>query len=95
MKTNDEMLKVMKKWYSDIAGLRQKHQLVVIVWDDAGENKSHEIIDFIESKGLTNHFSAAYEQLEWQNGIAEASINSIMRLARTTMAESGLRGRFF
>jgi hypothetical protein len=48
MKTKDEMLKVMKEWYSDIADLRQKHQLVVIVRDNAGENKSHEIIDFIE-----------------------------------------------
>ena len=93
MKTKDDMLKVFKKWYSDIADLRQKHKLVVIVRDNAGENKSHEIIDFIESKGLTNHFSAAYEQ--WQNGLAEASINSIMRLARTVMAESGLGGRFW
>jgi transposase InsO family protein len=65
----------------------------VIVRDNAGENKSHEIIDFIESKGLTDRFSAAYEQ--WQNGVAEASINSIMRLARTVMAESGLGGRFW
>ncbi len=38
-----------------------------------------------------NHFSTAYEQ--WQNGLAEAAINSnIMRLARTVMAESGLGG---
>ncbi len=93
MKTKDEMLKVNKKQYSDIADLRQKHKLVMIVRDNAGENKSHEIIDFIESKGLTNRFSAAYEQ--WQNGVAEALIISIMRLARTVMAESGLGGRFW
>ena len=93
MKTKEAMLKVFKKWYSDIADLRQKHKLVVIVRDNAGENKSHEIINFIESKGLTNRFSAPYEQ--WQLGNAETSINSIMRLARTVMAESGLGGRIW
>jgi hypothetical protein len=35
----------------------------------------------------------SYEQ--WQNGLAEAAINSIMRLARTVIAESGLGGRFW
>ena len=59
------MLKLFKKWYSDIPDLRQKHKLDVILRDNAGENKSHEIIDLIRSKGLTNCFSAAYEQ--WQN----------------------------
>ncbi len=61
--------------------------------DNAGENKSQEIMDFIQSTGARNHFSASYEQ--WQNGLAEAVINSNMRLARTVMAESGLGGRFW
>jgi hypothetical protein len=38
MKTKDEMLKVTRKWYSVIADLRQKHLLVVIMRDNAGEN---------------------------------------------------------
>jgi hypothetical protein len=37
--------------------------------DYAGGKKSDVIIDFIESKGLTNHFSKPYEQ--WQSGTAE------------------------
>jgi hypothetical protein len=32
---------------------------------------------------------------QWQNGSAEAMINSIMMSARTVMAESGLGGRFW
>ena len=72
--------------YSDIAQLRQKYSLVLFMRVNAGENKTQEIIDFIESIGATNPFSAADEQ--WQNGLAESAINSIMRLAR--MAESGL-----
>ncbi len=43
--------------------------------------------------GVRNHFSTSHEQ--WQNGLAEAAINSIMRLARTVMAESGLGVRFW
>ena len=59
--------------------------------DNAGENKSKEIMEFFDSVGVRNHFSTSYEQ--WQNGLAEAPINLIMRLARTVMAESGLGGR--
>jgi hypothetical protein len=92
MKTKDDMLKAIKKWYSDIADIRQKHDLVFVMRDNAGENKSHEIMEFIQSTGARNHFSSSYEQ--WQNGLAEAAINSILRLARTVMAESGLGGRF-
>ena len=67
--------------------------MVVFVRDNTGENKSRDIKNFFESVGVRNHFSSAHEQ--WQNGPAEASINSIMRQARTVMAESGLGGRFW
>ena len=93
MKTRDEMLQVVKRWYGDIADLRQKYTLVVVMRDNAGKNKSKEIMEIFDSVGVRNHFSASYEQ--WQNGLAEAAINSIMRLARTVMAESGLGGRFW
>jgi hypothetical protein len=43
--------------------------------------------------GVRNHFSSAHEL--WQNGPAEASINSIMLLARTVMVESGFWGKFW
>ena len=93
MKTKDEMISVVKRWYSDIADLRAKHKLVVFVRDNAGENKSKDIKEFFESVGVRNHFSTAHEQ--WQNGPAESTINSIMLLARTVMAESGLGGRYW
>ncbi len=81
------MLKVFKKWYSDVTDIHQKHDLVVVMRGNAGENKSHEIIEFIRSTGARNHFSSSYEQ--WQNGLAESAINSIMRLARTVRARAG------
>ncbi len=40
MKTKDEMLKVIKKWYADTAVLRhnwtQKYQVVMFMKDNAG-----------------------------------------------------------
>jgi hypothetical protein len=59
----------------------------------AGVNKSQEIMELIQSMGARNHFSSAYEQR--QNGLAELSMNSIMRMASTAMAGSGLGGRFW
>ncbi len=56
MKTKDSMLKVIKKWYNHIADIREKHDLVVAMRDNAGENKSHEILEFIKSTGARNHF---------------------------------------
>jgi hypothetical protein len=87
------MLKVAKKWFSDIADLRQKHKLVIVMLDNAGKNKSQEIIDFFESVEVKNYFSTAHEQ--WQNGLEKSVINSIMMAARTIMAESGLGSRFW
>ena len=63
MKTKDEMLQVVKRWYGDIADLRQTHTLVVVMRDNAGENKSKEIMEYFDSVGVVrNHFSTSYEQ---------------------------------
>ena len=55
----------------------------VLMQANAGELKSADIKEFIESLGVKNYFSLAYEQ--HQNGLAEPSINSIMLLNRTQM----------
>ena len=52
MKTNDDAIKVLRKWYSDIADLRTKHKLVVLLQDNVSEYKSEEMIQFLESKGI-------------------------------------------
>ena len=44
IKTRDEMLQVVKLWYGDIADLRQKHMLVVVMRDNAGKIKYEEIM---------------------------------------------------
>jgi hypothetical protein len=57
---------VVKKWFCDIANMQAMYRLVVVVYDNVGENKSQEIKDFFESKGIRNHFGSPREQ--WQNG---------------------------
>ena len=93
MKLKSDMLKIVKKWYSDIAILGQKHKLLVVMRDNAGENKSQEVVDFFESMRVKNYYSTSHEQ--WQNGLPEAAINSVMILSRTIMVESELGGRFW
>ena len=65
--------------------------------DNAGENKSQEVIYFFESMGVKNYYNTVHEQ--WQNGLPEAAINSVMMLSRRIMVESGLcrrvGGRFW
>jgi hypothetical protein len=57
------------------------------------KTKSQKIQEFFEFVGVQNHFSTPKEQ--WRNGAAESTINSIMLIARTVMAESGLGGLFW
>ncbi len=46
IKTKDETIKIVKQWYSNIADLRARQKLVVVMRDNAGENKSQEIPEF-------------------------------------------------
>jgi hypothetical protein len=49
LKTKDDILKAIKKWYSYIAELHETHTLLVVMRDNAGENKFKENVDFLES----------------------------------------------
>jgi hypothetical protein len=93
LKSKDDAIKALRKWYSDIADLRTKHKLVVLMLDNASEYKSEEMMQFLESRGIRSHFSTPTEQ--WQIGAAESTINSIMMSAQTVMAESCLGENFW
>ncbi len=45
LKTKDALIDVpvVKQWYAEIADLREKYQLQVVMRDFAGENMPHEI----------------------------------------------------
>jgi hypothetical protein len=88
LKTKDDSNAAIRKWVSDIVEIRIRHPLQIVIRDNAGELKSKDLIEFIEGLGSKNYYSVSYEQ--WQNGLAESSINSLMLLSRTQMAESGL-----
>jgi hypothetical protein len=45
-RTKDKIIKVFWKWYSDNAVLRNMHNLLFLVRDNAGENKLQELHEF-------------------------------------------------
>ncbi len=59
LKTKDEVLQVMKKWYSDIAELLDKHKLFVVMQDNSGANTSCEICEFLNSNSQKVRLAAA------------------------------------
>ena len=61
--------------------------------DNAGENRSQEIEDFIESLHAHSRYSAPYEQ--WQDGQPETAIRTLTRLVRSMKAESSVSVRFW
>ena len=50
LKSKDDEIKALGKWYSDITDLRTKHKLVVLtrMQDNASEYKSEEMMQFLE-----------------------------------------------
>jgi hypothetical protein len=67
LKSQEWHVEDCQEMVQDIADLRQKHKLV-IVRENAGENKSQEIIDSFESVGMQNYFSTAqcaWAMAEW------------------------------
>jgi hypothetical protein len=78
---------------AEIHGLLEKYSLLVVMRDYAGENKSKEISYFFTSMEVANQYSIAYEQ--HQDCLSESGIKSILLLAQSGMAESGLAGKYW
>jgi hypothetical protein len=53
VKTKDDLLKAVQKWYTEIAEHRELHNLRVAIRVKAGENKSREVIEFCESRATS------------------------------------------
>ena len=93
LRTKDQTLPTLKKWYCDIAPLRAKWTLITLMRDNAGENRSQEVEDYIESLHVQSRYSAPYEQ--WQDGQPETTIRTLTRLVRSIKKESGVNVRFW
>jgi hypothetical protein len=49
LKSKDDVIKALRKWYSDIADLHTKHKLVALMQDNASEHKLQSISHFYMS----------------------------------------------
>ncbi len=69
MKTKDQMINVVKKWYHDISNLQSMHRLVVVVRDNAGVNKSQEIKSSLSEKefGIISVLRVSNDRIDPQN----------------------------
>jgi transposase InsO family protein len=93
LKTINEANAMVRKWIADIADVRDRHKMEVLIRDNASELKSKDLTAHLESLGFKKYYSAAYEQ--WQNGLAESLIKSLNLLVRLQMVESGMTGMFW
>ena len=71
LKTKDEALNAAKRWMAEIADLREKHPLLVVMRDNPKENSSKAICDYFTWMGVNcdysftwmgvkNYYSAGY-----------------------------------
>jgi hypothetical protein len=93
LRDKSQMIDIVKKFDSDIAILRVKHKLVTVMRDNAGENRSQVVEDFLQSIGVRSYYSAAYEQ--WQNGSAETGFRTLTRSSRSVLHQSRMGSRFW
>ena len=89
LKTKDELLKEVRKWWADTGPIRVRHPLLCLMRDNAGEGKSAEVDDFFEPKGVAARYATPIEQ--FQNGPAETGIRTLGRLTRSEMVNVGNR----
>ena len=85
-------LPLTPKVISDTTGRLHRIEFVLGVKINEYVKTNEKFIELCESVGVEHDFSTATEQ--WQNGLAEAAINSIMMVSRIVMVESGLGGGF-
>jgi hypothetical protein len=93
VKNKSEVLDIFKKFYADTAIIRSKNPLCCIRRDNAGENMSADLKQWLTDNGIRSESSTPFEP--WQNGRAEVQIRVLCNLARTNMIASGLTGKFW
>ena len=93
MRNKSDLFNVVKRFYADTAIERNKYPLCCIRRDNAGENTSNNLTQWLVDNGIRSEFSTAYEP--WQDGRAEVHIRVLTNIARTNLLASGLSGRFW
>ena len=93
MKQKTEFFDILKKFYADTAIIRNQHRFCCLRRDNAGENMSSAVKNWLLEQGIKSENSTAHEP--WQNGRAEVQIRVLCNIARTNMIASGLTGKFW
>ena len=93
MKQKSEFFDILKRFYADTAVILNKHCFCCLQRDNAGENISTAVKNWLIESGIKSENSTAHEP--WQNGRAEVQMRVLCNIARTNMIASGLTGKFW
>ena len=88
MRNKSDLLNVVERFYADTAIKRNKYPLCCIRRDNAGENTSYNLTQWLDDNGNRSEFSTTYEP--WQDGRAEVHIRFLANSARTNLLASEL-----
>lgn len=91
-KKKSQVLLMVKQYKDDLLGL-MRAKIVAIRTDNAGELSSAEFKTWCKRSGINLEPSAPYAPQ--QNGVAERSWRTVVEMARTFLADSGLHHRFW
>jgi hypothetical protein len=65
LKTKVEALDTAKKWMAEIADLREKHPRLVVMRDNAKENRSKAICDYFTSTGVGKQIGGGIDHVDF------------------------------
>ena len=82
------MLRLENGFVNRLSNIRAPHVLQILIRDNARELKSADLNAYVESLGVKDYFSVAYDQ----NEPAESTINSLM-IEPNTKGPVGINGR--
>ena len=92
MKQKSDFFEILRIFYADTAVIRNKHRFCCQRRDNAGENMSTAVKNWLIENGIKSENSTAHEP--WQNGRAKVQIRVLCNIAGTNMIASGLTGKF-
>nr|GEV39336.1 hypothetical protein [Tanacetum cinerariifolium] len=92
LKTKDDISGILRKFITEIENLKDL-KLKIIRCDNGGEFRNKEMIDFYSQKGIKREFSNA--RTPQQNGVAERRNMTLIKAARTMLADAKLPVTFW
>jgi len=87
-----EVIGQIKRFHADTAIIRKSFPWCCLRCDNAGENTSLQLKDWLTENGIRLETSTPHEP--WHNGLVETHVRQIMNINRTQLVASGLGAKY-